>query len=117
MALLTIQPLIEKSSLQICGNALDPADVAGDTVEENSDMFISIQNEDAAVLSALIAAPVSDVDCGAFGSQPLEDISVFVNTGHCKVVAIPRGYAVDGIFNITYPSGVDNLTVGAFKLA
>lgn len=116
MALLTVTP-ITKAGIPDISAALVAADVAGDSVNSSSGIFITVDNADAAGHTLTIVAPVATAGCGHYGALPVEDITFTVAPGTTGFLTIPAGYSDSGgNFSWTYDA-VTSVTVGVFSLS
>ena len=115
MALLTVTP-ITKSGVPDVAAALVAADVAGDSVNASSGLFIAVDNADAAAHTLTIVAPVATAGCGHYGSLPVEDIAFEVAAGAMGFLTVPAGYSDGGNFSWTYDA-VTAVSVGVFSLS
>ena len=111
-----IPKAITKAGFDIIGE-LVAADVAGDIFDATgSNLFIAVQNTDAAAKTITIAAPVTEANCGNYGELAVEDMVFVIAQDELETFSIPAGYAVDGKFNISY-SAVTGVLVGGFSIA
>jgi hypothetical protein len=107
MAALTLQVLVPGGS----ESTLVAAAGGGDTCPAGPGVFLEVDNGGAGVCTVTLAAQYS-----TYGLD-LEDLAVAVPAGERWKIPVPRLFAAaDGSASITY-SGVDTVTVGAFKAA
>ena len=112
MALLTVNA-IDKTGISQSATAV-AADVAGDSVAYTSSLFVSVYNGDASPHTVTIAAPVSDTNCGNYGSLPVSDIVINIPASEERSFRVPSGYSVNGLLSWTYDA-VTSVTVGVFS--
>jgi hypothetical protein len=116
MAVLTVTP-IQKAGIADVIAGLTAADVAGDSVQSSSGIFIAVNNGDASPHTLTIAAPVATTDCGAYGALAVADITLVVAAGDVGFVSVPLAYTDSGnSFSWTYDA-VTAVTVGVFSIA
>lgn len=116
MALLTVNA-IQKAGIADIDAVLVAADVAGDSVDASSGIFIAVKNADASPHTLTIARPVPTSDCGNLGELPVSDITLVVAAADTGFLAVPLGYANgNGDFAWTY-DGITSVTVGVFSIA
>ncbi|MFI7449541.1 hypothetical protein ACIBQX_18740 [Nonomuraea sp. NPDC049714] len=107
MAALTLQVLVPGGS----ESTLVAATSGGDTCPAGPGVFLEVDNGGASPCSVTLAAQYS-----TYGLE-LEDLVVAVPAGERWKIPVPKLFAAaDGAASITY-SGVDTVTVGAFKAA
>lgn len=107
MAALPLQVLVPGGS----ESTLVAASGGGDTCAAGPGVFLEVDNAGASPCTVTLATPLT-VD-----GLAVEDRAVAVPAGERWKIPVPRVFAAaDGQCSITY-SGVDSVTVGAFKVA
>lgn len=115
MAELTAQS-VSKAGVTDLATALVSADVAGDSVTSASGLIVVMQNGDASPHTLTVARPAATTDVGNLGTLAVEDITLTVAAGDFGLVAIPAGYADQGVFSWTYDA-VTSVSIGVFVAA
>ncbi len=116
MAKLTVNS-IQKAGIADLDAVLVAADVAGDSVDQSSGIFIAMKNADAAPHTLTVAKPAASADCGNLGALTVDDITLVVAAADIGFVSIPQGYVDSGgDFSWTYDA-ITSVTVGVFSIA
>lgn len=115
MALLSVTPITQAGLDQSA--AAVSADVAGDSVDKASGLFVQMFNGDSGSHTLTVAKPKTTTACPPFGTLPLSDIVITVPAGEDRSFTIPEGY-IDGSgdFSWTYDD-VTSVTIAVFSLA
>ena len=115
MALLTVTA-ITKAGLNQDGAGV-AADVAGDSINASSGIFIEVTNGDASPHTATVAKPTASTVCPPYGSLDIDDIVITIPAGETRSFTVPLGYSdSSGNFAWAYDD-VTSVTVGVFSLA
>jgi len=108
---------IQKAGIADLDAVLAAADVAGDSVDSSSGIFIVMKNADASPHTLTVAKPKASADCGNLGSLVVADITLVVAAADTGFVSIPQGYVdAGGDFSWTYDD-VTSVTIGVFSIA
>ena len=108
---------ITKAGLAGITTSLVAADVAGDSVDTSSGIFIVVANGDGSPHTLTVAAPVATAGCGNLGALDVDDITLVVAAGDTGFVSIPLGYVNgSGDLGWTYDA-ITSVTVGVFSIA
>lgn len=112
MALLTVQE-IDENGFDLAGQ-LAAADVAGDTVDAASGLFIAIDNADVGAHTLTITKPQATEET-KFGALPVSDLVITVPASELHVFTVPRGYEQNGQITWAYDD-VTSVSIGVFTL-
>jgi hypothetical protein len=115
MALQTVTS-IRKAGIVDLDAELTAADVAGDSVNSSSGIFVVLKNDDASPHTLTVTASVASVDCGNYGDVPLDDVTLVVAAGDIGFVSIPSGYSQNGLDSWTYDA-VTSVSIGVFSIS
>lgn len=112
MADLTVNG-IDKTGIDLSAVAV-AADVAGDSVNYSSGLFVTVFNGDAAPKVVTVTPPVSSVVCSGFGALDVDPLVYNIAAGEQVSFSVGSGYADGGVLSWTYDA-VTNVTVGVYS--
>lgn len=117
MSLRTVQRVSKAGILDLAA-ALTAADTdpAGDSVNSAPGLLVVVANNSAGARVVTVAAPAPpSTETDRYGSLDIDPITLNIPAGATALLAIPPGYADNGVFTWTYDDPADT-TVGVFAI-